>query len=408
MKHWWLIIVLACAFNACAKTIHNWNFGPFFTYRVLQDSSTQATSTFWAFRPFYSDITTTGNRPSTERDVLWPLGTWHNSNGQTWWRAAIAYGESKTTTETDYNWNIFPFWFCGQTRDGEDYWGLFPFWGHHPHLLLLDNWDFAFWPLWHTYTVKGVRSHAVCWPFITWRDEPRAGWGVWPFFGSANLRESDHSYFLWPLLTWANYDEDRDTAGEGSSWMLWPFVANVGRVREIQWQFLPPFFSYAETPQTRRWRCPWPLVDVELGARRNRVSVWPLYESIEGFSYREHRKEEHTYRYLWWLVEDTELDSTDTHEERFNFFPFYTREVHTSRRGSKETFTRVWPFWSRSEKNGVSKVKVLDLNPIRHSPAIDRNFAPFWTFYEAINDGKGKTRHSMFWHLVTWKTYHRE
>ena len=71
---------------------------------------------------------------------------------------------------------------------GVGYGGLFPFYGTHPHFLLMENWQFALWPL---------LSHARRWA-------------------------ADHWYALWPLATWACYDEDRDTSGAGYSWMFWP------------------------------------------------------------------------------------------------------------------------------------------------------------------------------------------
>ena len=71
---------------------------------------------------------------------------------------------------------------------GVGYGGLFPFYGTHPHFLLMENWQFALWPL---------LSHA-------------------------RRRAADHWYALWPLATWACYDEDRDTSGAGYSWMFWP------------------------------------------------------------------------------------------------------------------------------------------------------------------------------------------
>ena len=45
---------------------------------------------------------------------------------------------------------------------------------------------------------------------------------LWPLLSHARRRAADHWYALWPLATWACYDEDRDTSGAGYSWMFWP------------------------------------------------------------------------------------------------------------------------------------------------------------------------------------------
>lgn len=392
--------------------VSHWHAGPFFECR----RAVPGPATYWAFRPFYARI----HDPvmdTTVHDVLWPLGTYRFNRGAAWWRAGLAYGDARAD-DPSWSAHVFPFLFWGTDRSGTDYGGFFPLYGHHPHVLLMDDWSFALWPLWQSFTVKGVRSRAVLWPFVTWRDAPREGVGVWPFFGTATRRESRHAYCLWPFLTWADYQEDRDTSGFGTSWMCWPFYGQVRRARETQTLVLPPFFSYARTDDAVRWRLPWPLVDVTRTTVRDRTSVWPFYESVDGFSYadgtrsagtRPARPVERTRRYGWFLVEDMTV-STATHEEtRFSVFPFWTRERRWEKgadgtRHEIASWTRVWPFWSCATEKGLSRRRALDLNPIRHAEGVERNLAPFWTFWESEDRPNGTTRQSLFWHLVTWHT----
>ena len=404
---------------------------PFYEQRFVSYGEGRPEASFFAVRPFYSQV----RDPVSDTrvwDVLWPLATCHSHNDAVWWRALNVYGDKRYNpdgTVLDYSFYIFPLWFNGRTREGTSYWGLFPLYGTHPHFLFVDDIHFAFWPFYMDYSVKGVRTHSVCWPFISWKDSPRDSLGIWPFYGHTRRRESDHRYVLWPLFTWASYESDRDTSGAGRSWMFWPLCGGVSREREFQALFLPPFFSYARTDDVRRWRMPWPLVDVELGRERNRVSVWPLYEHITGFSYSSGEggadaappAEEHTWRIGWKLVERTRLETDRSLEKRFSFFPFYTDEdlwakTKASAVGDGETpavtlkssYFRIWPFYASATENGETRRRILELNPIRHSGGTERNWAPFWTFYTNETRRDGTTRHTLFWGLIKFTTGERE
>ena len=397
----------------------SFNFGPFFEYRraASQDRasgelppSVAALKTYWAFRPFYSQARNE-ERGVVERDFLWPIATSHSMRDGMWWRALIAYGSSRDD-EPSWTFNLFPIWFSGRDRNDVGYWALFPIYGTHPHFLFMDDLTFALWPIYHDYSVKGVRSRAVLWPIVSWKGEPRDAVGVWPFWGTARLRESRHTYVLWPIMTWAAYDEDRDTSGRGCSGMFWPIYGCVNRAREKQHLILPPFFSWTDTESAKRLRCPWPFVDVEWGVRRDRVSVFPLYEHVAGYSYGERRQEENTHRFGWKLVECSSLSTESTRERVISVFPFFTWERRwTKARGAggfadepSDSYLRVWPFYSRAEAGGRIESRALDLIPIRHSEGFERNWAPFWTFWRADTRPGGRTRHSLFWKIITWHT----
>ena len=409
-------------------------FLPFYEQRFVSLGDGTPESSFYAFRPFYSQV----RDPSSDTavyDVLWPLATFHSHNRASWWRALNFYGDRRLDADgsvLDYSFCIFPLWYNGRTREDVSYWGLFPLYGTHPHFLLMEDMRFVLWPVYMDYSIKGVRSYSVLWPFISWRESPREALGIWPFYGYSQRRESRHSYALWPIVTWASYESDRDTSGAGSSFMLWPLFGYVGREREFQALALPPFFSYARTDIARRWRLPWPLVDVELGRERNRVSVWPLYEHITGFPYPSRdadgavrqAAEEHTWRIGWKLVERTRLETDRTLEKRFSLFPFYTDEDMWDKPAEKSgrsaadasepvgpagpvlrsSYFRIWPFYASATENGETRRRFLELNPIRHSGGTERNWAPFWTLYTNETRKDGTTRHTLFWGLIKFTT----
>ena len=149
---------------------------------------------------------------------------------------------------------------------------------------------------------------------------------------------------------------------------------------------LPPLFSYAETGSARRWRLPWPLLEVEKGRRRERLSVFPFYESVEDFKYADGERAGGVKRFGWKLVE--------LYDDETRVFPFWKRS---------DGHFRLWPFWEEvSNGDGSSEARALSLFPVRWVPAVDRNWAKFWTFY-----GRKKnpcyTDHSLFWGIIKWR-----
>lgn len=356
---------------------------------------------YWALRPFVS-------QENGETDVLWPLFTKHRD----WWRFCyLVNSQDYPDTDGGYQFSVVPFWFNGHDPQEGGYWGFFPFYGHHPHIGMMYDFDFALWPVWHRYRMPRGRdwleTNSVFFPFVSWRSD--GAWSLWPFYGVNYQRESDHRYALWPLVTWASYRDDRDTSGEGYSWSVLPFYSRVRRRYEEQDSFLPPFFSIATTwgkrppaagelvqsgPESVRVRCPWPFVEYESTPVREHLSLWPFYESDVHYEYLASRakgkcpeaESSHVTRFGWKLVE--------LYDDEVRVFPFYA---------SGRDHTRVWPFWESETEKDVTRTSVLALFPIRWVPAVDRNWAKFWTLYENASYAD-HTEHSLLWGLIRWRT----
>lgn len=340
---------------------------------------------FHAVRPFWSE-------QSETTDVLWPLFTRHRD----WWRCCFFIHDQWDLRSDGYQFEVMPFYWQGRTRKDESYWGLFPFWGHHPHILLMEDIDFCLWPCWMKYRMyrpsekKYLTTNAVLFPFVHWRDD--GSWGFWPFYVCNHQRESFHQTVLWPIVTWAEYEPDRDTGGAGYSWMVWPLWASVERERERQTMFLPPFFSYAETASGWLYRLPWPLVEIEHNTGRDRISVFPFWERDVIKSYDEKSVRGTVTRFGWKLIE--------LYPDETRVFPFWTSRHDGS-------FFRLWPFYERMKldrKGEVRWSRSLALMPIRWSDSVNRNWASFWTLYENV-ETPCYTDHSLFWGLFKWRTF---
>ena len=377
---------------------------------VLLASSLQI-GPFWrhgeggaALCPLWSkavDVPAERSAEADTTDILWPVFTSHRD----WWRFCW-FMHRQEQIDGGWQFNVIPLWFCGNDPGKGPYWGLFPLWGGHPHVLMMYDWRFAAWPLWMQYRTPRpsrpfgddpwMTSNVVLFPFFHWRDD--GSWGLWPVCGTGHRRESDHFYALWPVATWASYRADRDTAGAGRSWMLWPLFGSVERERERQSLFLPPFFSLAETPHGRRVRCPWPLFEMESTAERDRLSVFPLFERTRLRSYATGRPQSEVTRFGWRLVELYRGPEGELEESRV--FPLWTKG-----RG----FFRLWPFWSSTpvdRRGEVVRSRCLELFPVKWVDAVDRNWAPYWTFYESEKNPVC-TSHSLFWGIFKWRTFGR-
>ncbi len=374
------------------EVVSQFRLGPLFEYRATRDGGT-----FWAVRPFYSRV----NDPVSDTrvsDVVWPLGTFHRAQEQSWWRVLLAYGSDSDVNREDAAWKtaLFPFYFQGRTRQGEDYWALFPVYGHLPHVLMMDDIDFVLFPLYLDYEVNHVDRKYVLWPvFSRTGDEPGVQrTGVFPIYGRTQRRESQHLYAFWPFWTSAVYGSPRNP---GSSWLLFPLAGSVDRAKEQQWLFLPPFFSHATTDAAERWRMPWPLYETVTAKTSHKRSYWPFYGDMKS------EDEQRGYA-VWPLYDSYTLKKKGGREERSRFFPFYVKETLYANDPAgveqvKETYTRVWPFYARETTPERTRLRALELSLIRYSGGIERNWAPFWTLYERT-DQENAVVHDALWGLV--------
>ena len=346
---------------------------------------------FYQQKPNYAALRPICSTEADTTDVLWPVFTSHRD----WWRFCWFVHE-QDYPDGGYQFDMLPLWWNGREKEGEDtYWGLFPLWGSHPHLLVMHDWRFCLWPLWMQYRMPRraadggwMTTNAILFPFFHWRDD--GSWGAWPLYGTSHNRADDHWYALWPLWNWKTCSEDRDTSGAGHAWMLWPLLGHVERERESQWLFAPPLFSHAETPDGWRGRYPWPLFEIERRSDRDRTSVFPLWEHIVNYGYRDHAETSRITRFGWRLVE---LLPDET-----RVFPFWTSR-------SDDSYFRLWPFWESSRnKDGSESSRLLALFPIRWVDSIDRNWAKFWTFYESETNPV-YADHSLLWGIFRWRTF---
>ena len=378
-----------------------WRFrlGPLFERHVTREGGT-----FTAVRPFYSK---TDDPVSGERvdDALWPLATFHRTREQRWWRVLNAFGhrDIQDADQPDWMFCIFPFYTQGETRQGDDYWSLFPFHGYLPHMVLMDDIHYTLFPFYFRYSVNAVERQYYFWPFYSETQEPDNPdvWhsGVFPFYGKTVKRAETNLYAFWPFWVSATYTEPQNS---GNAWILFPLMAQIQREKLCQWWILPPFFGYGKSTTSEQWRLPWPFVVLRQENEARSRSFWPFYSDLFDGDHR---------RYTGgWILFSHEVNSVKgVRSDRLRLFPFYTDEEvyahdeHTGAEYLREHYLRVWPFFTYLKTPSRSGFRTLELNPVRYSGGIERNWAPFWTIYSRHHDfRKHRIEHDGVWGIINF------
>ena len=378
--------------------------GPFFEWR----SSEERMETF-AIRPFFAWERSRINARDTDMEVVWPLTHfgWRGDEYHSRW--LIAFYEDRDVTDrttSDWSFQLPPLWMNG-TDKGNSYWGLFPIYGHVPRMLFLEDFQWTLFPLWLRYRTAGSRSiyrEYILWPFFSLKHDPDVTrWGLWPLFGTKSEPDFDSFYVAWPF--YQSYDYHRRNHN-GTGWMLWPLWMRIDTDTEQGWGTLSPLFSYQTTTDgAMRLRAPWPLFERYTDPKESTWMFWRFW----GMTHRGTRDG-------WWFLHPITVSQRQKTENlytrRFRVWPFYvTEENHgydfAGTPHLQSRHWRIWPFFASSwnATEGLRR-RSLVLFPIRDVPAVERNWAPFWTFYSAEQKpGSDAVRHELLWGLIKWTTH---
>jgi hypothetical protein len=391
------LLSFGCAHSSPpAGAVTAWRVGPLFEgARNAEDDR------LLAVRPVYSREGVAGESGWSVSDILWPVGSFRRRGDSLSWRFFPFYGMSEDDKpDGAYRFRLFPIYFEGRTRDGEEYRALFPLGGSIRNLPLLGNVSFLLFPLYGEAEVAGTRTRSVLWPLYTTRhgdniDQLR----LFPFWGEKRVtgRHAVTSRFiLWPLWTQAHFEGD---SVRGDAFVLFPIYGRTRLNREQGWSVLPPLFSHTVGSNGfRRLNAPWPFVrQLDDGERRERHR-WPFYGS-------ERATGSASWYACWPLVGATRDERRGELLERFHVAPIYYQERRTPPRadgGPPASYRRLWPLFSWQRHAGFSQWRALELNPFRHSAAVERNWAPFWSLFvrRARDDGARST--DLLWGLAAW------
>jgi hypothetical protein len=350
---------------------------------------------FLAVRPFYSKVVD----PQHERwnkDYLWPLYTRKGFQDETYSRFLL-FGWSQDFSETNNRHRVWviPFYFKGESSAGEKYFALFPIGGSIHEFLGRDKVGFVLFPLYGRSHINDVHTTSILWPIYSKTEGPRDHrLRVWPFYGTST-RDDDFvkKFVLWPFYTSVQYTNERNPGG---GFILLPIY---GRVVTEKWEnrwYLAPFFRHMTSEEQTIVHAPWPFIQLADGEMHKRV-FWPLYGKK---SLGTQTNQYWLWPFLW--NNKTEYGCYNRHRRFIVPIFSYQADVVTQAENGHEVgdvtmrYWKLWPLMSWERRNEDSRFRMLDLWPLRHTPGIERNWAPYWSLYRRVRNN-GEVGHHFLW-----------
>lgn len=350
-----------------------------------------------AVRPLFCHIADDAGRESIT-DVLWPWSSFHRRDEAFQWWALPAFGKDENVRDphSRHTFWLLPVYCEGRTRGGDDFAALFPLGGEVRDFLLQDEVRFVFFPLYLSSRQGDQHVESWLWPIYLREQGPkRDRLRVFPFYGVTTTATVRSSFVLWPIWTEQTFNEPKR---HGTADMLFPIYGRVATDHQHGWLALPPFFSRMQADDATQLRCPWPFYEVVEKPDGRKQSYWPVW----GRSVDSNETRHSALWPIWW---DATHDHADQRATETALEPFYYHATFSRRRDGQAAtnldYVRIWPVYSRYERPDGARVRVPELTFMREGLGIERNWAPFWSWYVQYTRGAAR-EHDVFWGLARW------
>ncbi len=399
------LMLVRAAVGAPSADAEPWRFrlGPF-----LEFGRNEAGVEMRAVRPLYSSVTSAAD-DSGVRDVAWPAASFYRRGSHETGRILIAGWSIGSDAGADVRrsrW-LFPLYMSGRTREDFSYQACFPFYGDIPELFSIQDIHFFLFPFYLRYRTSQTQRQFMPWPFVrrAERDDGDIRYSFFPLYGSVKTDGMVQSYVFWPFWTQQMFEQE---GRRGRAEMLFPIYARVKTESERSWMALPPFIYQGgvsnKTGVSTCTRAPWPFVVHESGPGYTRESYWPVY-GTKTHTMRDSRARE-TY-VLWPFINSESSSRPGVLFTSDRCFPFYFSDERVvaagnGREAARDRYTRVWPLWSYQTKNDRFRLRLLELWPMKNGGGIERNWAPFWTWFVRTGAGASVRDTDVLWGLARW------
>ncbi|NQU39318.1 MAG: hypothetical protein HQ523_05145 [Lentisphaerae bacterium] len=377
--------------------------GPF-----VETQDTGLGQQFGALRPFYS-VTRDADRARSLHEILWPVGSVKYLDRETDWRFLLAYGHDFDHNDPDsrYRAMLFPLVFWGRDQQDQSYFSVFPLGGTLNEFLGRDRIVFALFPLYAYSRIGTTETTDYLWPIVSRTcGEDVSRFRVFPFYGrSTDEGEWTKQFVFWPIWTHARY---YDPKHGGSSYVLFPLYGRTDMVDQQGWSVLPPLIRWAKSDQRTQLNCPWPFIQYVSGDYE-KLYIWPLWGRREMGGNR-------TSFLLWPFVHTDHIERSKQTVDRFSIFPFIYHErvgppvggepiapaLESPEAEVSARYFKLWPLLSYQRDGASSRVRCLELWPLKHTAPIERNLTPLWTLYSRVATPE-QLEHELLWGLFRYR-----
>jgi len=358
-------------------------------------------------RPFFLTQRTGEN---VEKDILYPLFTWHHQPGYNWF--SIFHLIERRDNAGDQappsgTFDIWPVYFSRKTDDPEkSYQAFFPLGGTTKQRLGRDQISFVLFPLYLQTKKAGRTVTHTPWPLIRNYSGPGyEGFEFWPLFGrNTHAGDYDHRFYLWPLV---NYSADHLSAPVPDKRIaVLPFYARLTGPGYISETYLWPFFGYTDrtSPDTyHERRYFWPFL-VQGRGNQHMVNRWaPFYSHTITKSYEKTWHFWPLFRHMRWQDSGVQND-----RNQFLFILYWSLEQHslTNPAAAPARKTHVWPLITTWD-NGAGREQVQILSPFeplfQYNTKIRQLWSPLFALYQYDRQPDGTERHAYLWNAITWR-----
>ena len=372
--------------------------GPFYERVATSDGGVRE-----SYRPLLYTRIEAESGDAVRREVLWPVYDSSRRGDSLTWRFLIWFGYDKDTTQPDSygrTW-LFPLWFSGTTKEGQDYAALFPVYGTIRDMYF-DRIHFTLFPIWVEYDRGTHSTWSVLWPIISKTiGEKRNGFRVFPFYGRMERKDLEKTKFvLWPFWTSGEYYN----RNPGRSWMLFPIVGRVERESESSWLVIPPFFNVTrgkgKLDYYRKINAPWPFVQIHDGKDWHKRYFWPIY------THRYDDAGDYSARtYLWPFFNFRAAKRAGLSEQTRSALLLYAdSDIRRDSDGDGvyetqvEQYSRLWPLYSHRADPVNSYFKFPDLSFSKRTGALERNLLGMFTLYtRGVSEETQRVDHEALW-----------
>ncbi len=353
-------------------------------------------ASFYAWRPFYSS--SVEDKERWRKDYLWPLYTKKGFKEEEYSRF-LFFGyktDFSKDTERERTW-VIPFYFQGTSANNENYFALFPIGGTIYEFLGRDKVSFVLFPLYGKSHVNDVYTTSILWPIGSKSSgEKVTRFRIWPFYGSSSLlNEYDKKFVLWPIYNSVDYTNDRNPGG---GFILFPFYGKVSTEQADTYWVIPPLFRYMRSEEQWIIHGPWPFIQLADGPMKKQI-FWPFYgKKSLGTLTKQY--------WVWPMFCNNKTEYAVHNQHRRTIAPFFAHQTDVITKPTENyeagdvisKYWKIWPLMSWERNFERSRFRTLELWPLRNTPGIERNWAPWWTLYRRVNTD-GEVGHHVLWGL---------